>query len=128
MINFFNITKFIFHTLNIFLIIFYLFPGSLLGLLLYDNIRQQPQLTPDLFIVSSNHFYAFSLLTMIGILSYSESIKINFILKYLFILSLIIEFFHIIIPNRSFQLGDLLGNILGFIVIFFLHQIWKKIK
>ena len=65
MINFFFKFKIIFYSANFFLIFLYLFPGSLLGLIIYDDKRIQPQITSD-FIVSSNHFYAFVLFSIIG--------------------------------------------------------------
>ena len=68
MINFFSKFKIIFYFLNIILIFLYLFPGSLLGIIIYDNKNIQPQLTPDFFI-SSNHFYVFTLISIIGFLS-----------------------------------------------------------
>ena len=42
----------------------------------------------------------------------------------LFFLSLILELLHYIIPNRSFQPGDLIGNILGVIVAYFIIKIY----
>ena len=55
--------KLFFHILNILLFIVYLYPGSILGLLLYGNINKQPQLTKDFIFsfseISSNHIYAF---------------------------------------------------------------------
>ena len=42
----------------------------------------------------------------------------------LIFLSAILEIFHLVIPNRSFQLGDLLGNILGVIVAYFVIKIY----
>ena len=42
----------------------------------------------------------------------------------LFFLSIMLELFHLIIPNRSFQLGDLIGNILGVIVAYFIIKIY----
>ena len=47
-------TKIIFHILNIIFIILYIYPGSLLGFLIYKDILKQPQISPD-FMVSSNH-------------------------------------------------------------------------
>ena len=64
MIKFFSKT-FLFYFVNIFLIFLYLFPGSVIGHILYGNKKIQPQITPD-FIISSNHFYVFILLTIIG--------------------------------------------------------------
>jgi len=51
-----NIFKIIFHFLNIILIFFYLFPGSILGWFLYKDLTKQPQLTNDFMNISSNHF------------------------------------------------------------------------
>ena len=50
--------KFLFHILNFILIIFYIYPGSIMGYLVYNDFSKQPQITLD-FMVSSNHVYAF---------------------------------------------------------------------
>ena len=114
-----------FHCVNLILVVFYLYPGSILGYFLYKNPSIQPQITRD-FLVSSNHLYVFIFLSIIGILAYRNSKKINFLIKYLFILSILLEFFHILIPNRSFELSDLFGNIIGVIVIVVVYEIKKK--
>ena len=51
--------KKLFHTLNFFIIFLYLYPGSIIGYMLYDNINRQPEITSDLFILSINHFLIF---------------------------------------------------------------------
>ena len=66
----YNVFKIIFHFSNIVLIVFYLFPGSILGWFLYKNIERQPQITNDFIGISSNHFYAFFVVSFLGILSY----------------------------------------------------------
>ena len=114
-----------FHCINLVLIIVYLYPGSIFGYVLYNNSSIQPQITRD-FLISSNHFYVFILLTTIGILAYRDTKKINFLIKYLFVLSILLEFFHILIPNRSFELSDLFGNIVGVIVVVVIYKIKKK--
>jgi len=114
-----------FHCVNLILVVFYLYPGSILGYVLYKNPSIQPQITRD-FLVSSNHFYVFIFLSTIGILAYRNSKKINFLIRYLFILSILLEFFHILIPNRSFELSDLFGNIIGVIVVVVVYEIKKK--
>ena len=114
-----------FYFINIILIIFYLYPGSILGYLLYNDSSIQPQITED-FLISSNHFYVFIFLSIIGILTYYNSNKINFLINYLFLLSIVLEFFHIIIPNRSFELSDLFGNILGVAVIVVFYKLKKN--
>ena len=117
--NFFKIG---FYTSNIILIILYLFPGSILGWFLYNNHLIQPQITRD-FIISSNHVYAFVLLSSLGIFSFYNTKKINFLIIYLFLLSIILELFHIIIPNREFEMSDLFGNIVGVILVILIYKI-----
>ena len=117
--NFFRIG---FYSSNIILIIFYLYPGSILGCFLYNDCYIQPQITQD-FIVSANHVYAFILLTSLGLFSFHNTKKINFLIFYLFLLSIILELFHIIIPNRGFEMSDLFGNIVGVIFVIFIYKI-----
>ena len=117
--NFFKIG---FYSANIILIIFYLFPGSIFGCFLYDDCYRQPQITRD-FIVSSNHVYAFILLTSLGLFSFHNTEKINVLVIYLFLLPVILELFHIIIPNRGFEMSDLLGNIVGVILVTLIYKI-----
>ena len=114
-----------FHTINLTLIIFYLYPGSLLGFFIYNDISAQPQITKD-FLISSNHFYAFIILSIAGIVAYNKSNKINILIKYLVLLSIFLEFFHIIIPNRDFEFSDLFGNFLGVVLIIISYKIKNK--
>ena len=111
-----------FYFANIVLMIFYLYPGSILGWFLYNDFSIQPQITRD-FIVSANHVYAFILLTSLGVLSFHNTKKINFLIFYLFLLSIILELFHIIIPVRAFEVSDLFGNIVGVILVVFIYKV-----
>ncbi|MDA7733707.1 hypothetical protein N8841_04385 [Candidatus Pelagibacter sp.] len=120
--NFFKIG---FYSSNIILIILYLFPGSILGWFLYNNHLIQPQITRD-FIISTNHAYAFALLSSLGVLSFHNTKKINFLSVYLFLLSIFLELFHIIIPNRGFEMRDLFGNIVGVILVVFIYKVVIK--
>ena len=114
-----------FHTINLILIIFYLYPGSLLGFFLYNDSSIQPQITRD-FLISSNHFYVFIILSISGIIAYNKTTRINVLITYLFLLSIILEFFHIIIPNRNFELSDLFGNFLGVVLIITFYKIKNR--
>jgi VanZ family protein len=114
-----------FHVVNLLLIIFYLYPGSLLGLILYNNSSMQPQITRD-FLISSNHFYAFIILSIAGIVAYNKSYKIYILIKYLLFISILLEFFHIIIPNRDFDLSDLFGNFLGVVIVIVFYKLKNK--
>ena len=125
MIKFFSNYRIIFYSLNIFLITLYLFPGSLIGWFIYGNKKIQPQITPD-FIISSNHFYVFILISAIGFLSFKNQNQIKNLIIYLVLLSLILEIFHLFIPERSFQFADLFGNFLGVIVVIFVRKLINK--
>ena len=114
-----------FHCANLILIVFYLYPGSILGHVLYNNSSIQPQITRD-FLISSNHFYAFVILSISGIIAYNKTTRINVLITYLFLLSIILEFFHIIIPNRNFELSDLFGNFLGVVLIITFYKIKNR--
>jgi len=125
MSRFFSTYKIIFYTLNILLIILYLYPGSLLGWIIYDNKSIQPQITPD-FVISSNHFYVFVLISIIGFLTFANSKKNILLILYLIFLSVTLEIFHLVIPERSFQWSDLIGNLLGVIVVILLNNFINK--
>ena len=120
-----------FHSANLIVIIFYLYPGSLFGCYLYNNCNIQPQITGNFIVssnysIASNHFYVFFILSALGIFAYQNTKKIKFIITYLLLLSIILELFHLIIPNRGFEWKDLFGNILGIIVVFIIYKIKQK--
>ena len=121
------LTRVIFHISNILLIALYLYPGSIMGWLLYGNIQKQPQITSDYVLFSSNHIYAFLTLSILGLFSYySKNIKILFL--YLFFISIFLELLHYVIPQRSFELKDLFGNFFGDLIIFLVFNIYKFFK
>ena len=61
--------KILFYTYNSILLILYLYPGSILGFFVYNDISRQPQITSDLFFISSNHLYVFFILASLGYFS-----------------------------------------------------------
>ena len=125
MINFFSKYKFIFYLSNIILLVLYLFPGSLLGCYLYNDCQLQPQLNKD-FLVSTNHLYAFSLLSIIGFFTFNNSKKLNFLNIYVVLISIFLEILHIFIPVRSFEFPDLFGNLLGVLIILMINFFYRK--
>ena len=120
---FFSYLKIIFYVANITLITLYLFPGSILGWFIYGDFGLQPQITSN-FVVSSNHVYAFIVLSILGYVSYEKHV-LNFLFLYLFSISIFLEILHIIIPNRGFELSDLFGNILGVFAVYLFYQIYN---
>ena len=127
MISFFSKYKIIFYLSNFILILLYLFPGSLIGYFLYGDFKLQPQITPD-YIISSNHLYAFVILSLIGFLTYKNSKKIKYLSLYLIVVSIFIEIIHNFIPERSFEYSDLFGNLAGVIIVIIVFNLLKKEK
>ena len=123
--------KLLFYLINTIFAIFYLYPGSILGFILYKNFNKQPQLTDDfnffLISFSSNHVYAFLALSFVSFFIFFEDKKKN-ILIYFFSISFLYEFLHIIIPNRSFQISDLYGNVLGVLISLILFLCFSYVK
>ena len=121
-------TKILFNIINTIFIVLYVYPGSILGFLIYGEFHKQPQITQDFLSISSNHVYTFFLLSSVGLIAYYKSNKI-LILNYLILSSIILEILHLLIPNRSFQYDDLFGNIAGVLMSIFLFSIfnfWRK--
>ena len=122
MVNFFSKNKIFFYAINLILIIFYLYPGCIF----LDDCKVQPQITSDFIYVSSNHFYAFIFVTFLGYLSFLNSKKIKHVLYYLVTISILLEISHLIVPERSFQSSDLIGNLLGVLIVIFVKNIINK--
>ena len=123
-----NILKFIiylYYLSLIMLLIIYLFPGSIIGYLLYADLSKQPDFVANPIGTSINHFFYFFYLTLLGLIfNLSEKKFINSFL-FLFFLSFFLELLHFFIPNRAFELNDLLANIVGVVSIFFLFTLKK---
>ena len=114
-----------FYTTNLILIMFYLYPGSIFGCFLYNDCYIQPQITRD-FIISSNHLYAFIIISALGVIAYQDTRKIKIVTIYLFLLSIILELAHIAIPSREFEWTDLFGNIAGVVFVIIIYKIKNK--
>ena len=116
--------KSIFYISLLFLIIISLYSGSVLGYLLYGDFGQQPILIETPFGTYINHFIYYVYISLLGFFLYLRTENFKKSVYVLFFLSVILELLHIIIPNRSFQLGDLIGNILGVIVAYCVVKIY----
>ena len=116
--------KSIFHISVLFLIIISLYPGSLLGYFFYGDWGQQPNLIKNPFGTTINHFIYYFYVSLLGFFLYLRSENFTKLVYGLFFLSVILELFHFMIPNRSFQLGDLIGNILGVVVAYSVLKIY----
>jgi len=120
--------KYIFHISVLFLIIISLYPGSLLGYFLYGDFGIQPNLIKNPFGTSINHFVCYLFISLLGLFLYLEIKNFQRVFYGLFFLSIILELLHLIIPNRSFEFGDIIGNILGVIVAYSVVKIYLYLK
>ena len=118
------ILKYIFHFSVLFLIVISLWPGSLLGFLFYGDFGLQPNLVENPFGTTINHFIYYFYLSLLGFFIYLKNENFKKLVYGLFFLSITLELFHFIIPNRSFQLVDLIGNIFGVMVAYLVIKIY----
>ncbi len=125
MMKLFSNNKIIFYSINFCLIFLYLFPGSLLGQVFYGSKKIQPQITPD-FIISSNHFYVFTLVSIVGFLTFIKINQKKILMIYLISLSIVLELLHLLISHRTFQWADLFGNLTGVIVVILISNLINK--
>ena len=120
--------KILFNVINTVFVVLYVYPGSILGFVIYRELHKQPQISPDFLSISSNHLYAFLVLSLIGLLAYYKNNKL-LISIYLILSSIILEVLHLVVPNRSFHYSDLFGNIAGVfisILLFSIFYYWRK--
>ena len=124
----FKLTEYVYYFSLLVLLILYLFPGSLIGYFLYGNLGQQPNLLINPIGTSINHLIFFSYITVLAIIVRLRIKKIY--TNYLFILfiSCVLEIFHFIVPNRAFELNDLLANFTGVVIILLINSFikWRK--
>ena len=123
-----KILKSIFHISVLLLIIISLWPGSLLGYFLYGNLELQPNLIQNPFGTTINHFICYIYVSLLGFFLYSKNENFKKLVFVLFFLSVILELLHFVIPNRSFQIEDLIGNILGVVVAYFIVKVYFFLK
>jgi len=121
-------SKFIFSISVLFLIIISLYPGSLLGYLLHGDLSQQPNLIKNPFGTTINHFIYYFYISLLGFFIYMRTNNFNKTVYSLFFLSIILELLQIMVPNRSFQLSDLIGNIIGIAVAYLTVKIYLLLK
>ena len=118
------IFKYIFHFSALFLIVISLWPGSLLGFLFYGDWGLQPNLVENPFGTTINHFIYYTYLSLLGFFIYLKNKNFKKLVYGLFFLSITLELLHFIIPNRSFELVDLVGNIFGVMVAYLAIKIY----
>ena len=126
--NIFKVLKYTYYLSLTVLLILYLFPGSLIGFLLYGDLGKQPNLIYNPIGTSINHLIFFFYLGFLSFIIHIKHIKIIYSFPFLICVSVLFELLHLIIPNRAFELNDLFANIVGVLSAFFTLIFIKKIK
>ena len=126
--NVLKLIKYLYYFSLIALLILYLFPGSLIGYLLYEDFGTQPDFIPNPIGTSINHALAFLYLSILGSISYMRDKRFNKNMIFLISLSIILELSHYFIPNRSFEFLDLFGNLIGTLIAMIVIISYKKYK
>jgi hypothetical protein len=120
--------KLIFNISVLLLIVITLFPGSLVGLLLHGDLTYQSTSIQSFLFISFNHFIVYFYTALLGFFLYLKNEHSKKIIYFLLFLSAILEILHIIIPNRLFEISDLVGNILGVSVAYLVLRIYLLFK
>ena len=124
----FKFTEYVYYFSLLVLLIIYLFPGSLIGYFLFGNFGQQPNLIANPIGTSINHLIFFSYITVLAIII-RVRVK-NIFTNYLFIIfiSCVLEILHLLVPNRAFELYDLIANFTGVVIILLINSLikWRK--
>ncbi|MBL6857395.1 MAG: hypothetical protein ISQ92_01775 [Pelagibacteraceae bacterium] len=124
-----NTLKFVVYLYYLFLIvllILYLYPGSIIGYFIYGDFGTQPNLLKNPLGTSINHFLIFFLITSLGFIYNSIKVKFANSFFFLFSLSIFLELTHLFVPNRAFELNDILANSTGVVVVYLLFLGRKK--
>ena len=124
----FKLIEYVYYFSLLALLILYLFPGSLIGYFLYGNLGQQPNLIANPIGTSINHLICFSYITLLAIIVRLKIKNIFNSNKLILFFSCILEISHLIVPNRAFELYDLIANISGVIMVLLINSFikWKK--
>ena len=120
-----NFINYLYYLSLIILFTLYLFPGSLLGYILYGDFRNQPQLIDNPIGTSINHFLYFFYISILGYFSNTKQENFFKSFTFIFSISIILEFLHFLIPNRAFEFVDLSANVTGVIFVFFFIRILR---
>ena len=129
--------KLIFYTSLILLIIISLFPGSLLGLIVFDNISRQPTLADNpiyelippsvnnhIFAATLNHFVFYLYISLVGFIIHMKDKTFSRVVYILFFLSIFLEILQFITPKRAFEIYDVVANFMGVLTGYYLVKIY----
>ena len=120
-----KLIKYLYYFSLIALFILYLFPGSLIGYFFYGNLAKQPNLVDNPIGTSINHLFFFMYLTTLAVICNLKQIRVLTSFYFIFSISIFLEISHYFIPNRAFELYDLIANIAGVSIIFLFRKLIK---
>ncbi len=126
--NVIKLIKYLYYFSLITLSIIYLFPGSIIGYFFFGDLDKQPNFIPNPIGTSINHTIAFFYISILGLINYLNFKSFYKTIMFLILLSIILEFNHYFIPNRSFQFLDLFANLLGILLASIVIIFYKKFK
>ena len=124
----FKLLEYSYYFLLITLFILYLFPGSLIGYFLYGNLGQQPDFISNPIGTSINHLIVFVCLSILGLTVRLRDKNFLNSFSFLFILSILLELSHCLIPNRAFEYYDLFANSTGVAIAYLSIKIFLKFR
>ena len=124
----FSSSKYLFYFSFIILLILYLYPGSLIGYFLYGDMGEQPDFISNPIGTSINHFVFFFYISILGFIFRINKRKFVNSFSFLFLISIILELLHYLIPKRAFELNDLYANSLGVLFAYFIFKLFKKTR
>ena len=123
--NVLKMIKYLYYFSLIALFILYLFPGSLIGYFLYEDLGRQPNLIDNPIGTSINHLFYFMYLSVLATICNLRQARIFTNFYFIFFISAFLEVSHYIIPNRAFEFYDLFANVAGVLIIFLLRKLIK---
>ena len=123
--NVLKMIKYLYYFSLIALFILYLFPGSLIGYFLYEDLGRQPNLVDNPIGTSINHLFSFMYLTALAVICNLRQTQIFTNFYFIFFISVFLELSHYVIPNRAFELYDLFANVAGVLIILLLRKLIK---
>ena len=131
-----NLLKNIFYVLLIFFLINYLFPGSFIGYFMFGDLGRHPSLADNpiyqpipikFYYIGDyiNHFIFTFLVSLFGFCIYLKNQKTNRLFYIILFFSVVLELFHLIIPNRAFEFYDVVANLGGVIFAYLIIVIYR---
>ena len=123
--NVLKLVKYLYYFSFLALLIIYFFPGSLIGFFFYGDMGKQPNIINNPIGTSINHLLFFMYLTTLAVICNLKQTQTFTNLYFIFFVSVILEILHSIIPNRAFELYDLIANSTGVILIFLISKLIK---